>query len=83
MRVIGYCRALLKRSGKTIRCTLSFLFSLPVAVLLLNHFFSEQIEAKHQKLREALRGQARKRHREASKRSRKIGKGKRTRGDDL
>ena len=38
---------------------------------------SEEIEEEHQKLREGLRGQARKRHREASKRVRKKGNGKR------
>lgn len=40
----------------------------------------EKIEASHQKLREALRGQARKRHREAAKRVRRKGTNKRGTG---
>jgi hypothetical protein len=40
----------------------------------------ETIEASHQALRESLRGQARKRHREASKRVRRKGTNKRGTG---
>lgn len=40
----------------------------------------EEIEAQHQKLRESLRGLSRKRHREAAKRERKKGAGKRNIG---